>query len=51
MSQKIERFVQMKIRFNLGKNGGHTLSSLGTRSIVVVRQAGRQMIFLQFTKN
>ena len=43
------RVNTMKIReinvngnnFILGKNGGHTPSSLGGRSIVVVRQAGR----------
>ena len=31
----------MEIDFVLGKNGGHTSNSLGGRSIVVVRQAGR----------
>ena len=32
----------MEINFILGKNGGHTASSLDGRSIVVVRQAGRR---------
>ena len=30
-----------KLCTGLGKNGSHTASSLGGRSIVVVRQAGR----------
>ena len=33
---------KIEINFALGKNGGHRLSNLGGRSIVVVRQAGRQ---------
>ena len=36
------RFVRTEINFVLGKNGGHTPSSLGGRSIVVIRQAGRR---------
>ena len=32
----------MEINFVLGKNGGHTPSSLGCRLNVVFRQAGRQ---------
>ena len=32
----------IEINFVLGKNGGHMPGSLGGRSIVVVRQAGRQ---------
>ena len=39
---KRERFVQTEINFVLGKNGGHTPSSLGGRSFAVVRQASRQ---------
>ena len=35
---------------DLGKNAGHTPGSLGGRSIVVIRQAGRQTIFLQIIK-
>ena len=35
---KQERFVRTEINFTLGKNGGYTPSSLGGRSIVVVRQ-------------
>ena len=51
MVQNIERSMWMKISFDLEKNGGHTpvVSSLGGRSNIVVRQAGRQIIFLQFT--
>ena len=37
-------------KFGLTKNGDHIPSSLGGRSVVVVIQAGRQMIFSQFTK-
>ena len=33
-----EKFVQMKVSFNLGKNGHHIPSVLGGRLIVVVRQ-------------
>ena len=33
-----EKFVQMKVSFNLGKNGYHIPSVLGGRLIVVVRQ-------------
>ena len=36
------RFVQTEINSVLGKNGGHTTSSLGSRLIGVVRQVGRQ---------
>ena len=42
--------MRMEINFALGKNGGHTSSSLGGRSIVMVRQAGRQTKCLQFLK-
>ena len=31
--------LRMEIQFVLGKNGGHKLSGLGGRSIVVVREA------------
>ena len=41
MPQKQERFVRTEINFVLGKNGGYMPSSLGGRSIVVSRQAGR----------
>ena len=40
MTQKIERFMQTKLSFDLGKNEGYTPSSLRGRSIVVIRQAG-----------
>ena len=36
-STKIERFVQTKISFDLGKNGGNMPCALRGRSIVVVR--------------
>ena len=38
--------MQMEINFLLGKNGGHRPSSLGGRSIVVVRQAGMKEMLL-----
>ena len=34
--------MRKEINFILGKNGGHTPSTLGDRSIVVIRKAGRQ---------
>ena len=40
---KIRKFVWMEITFILGKNGGHKPSSLGGRSIVVVRQADEML--------
>ena len=40
MTQKIERFMQTKLSFDLGKNEGYTPSSLRGRSIVVIRRAG-----------
>ena len=40
----IERFVQMKISFDLGKSGGHTPSGLGVGQFLWLgRQAGRPM--------
>ena len=45
---KQEKFMQTEMNFILGKNGGHTPSSLGSKSIVVVRQAGRQARSLKF---
>ena len=39
-----------EINFVLGKNGAHEPNSLGGRSMVVVRQAGRQMKILQLAK-
>ena len=36
-TQKQERFMQMKINFILGKNGGHMPSNLGSRLISVIR--------------
>ena len=41
-----KKYVRMEINFILGKNGGHTSSSLEGWSIVAVRQ----MKYLQFTK-
>ena len=38
---KQEKFVCMEANFILGKNGGHMPSSLGGRSIAMVRQAVR----------
>ena len=39
--QKQERFMRTKINFILGKNGGHTLSSIGGWSHVVVKEADK----------
>ena len=43
MPQKYERFVQTEINFVLGKNGGYMPSSLGGRSILVVRQTDKNL--------
>ena len=40
----------MEIRFVLGKNGGHRPSSLGGRSIVVVRQADKNLTVSEIFK-
>ena len=40
---KYERFVQTEINFVLGKNGGYMPSSLGGRSILVVRQTDKNL--------
>ena len=37
-----QRFDQTEIFFPLRKNGGYIRSSLGSRSVLVVRQAGRR---------
>ena len=39
------------INFVLGKNGGHTPSSLGGRSVVVVRQADKIFAVYKFLKS
>ena len=41
MTQTLERFMHMEIKFVLGKNGDHTSSSFNGRWIVVVRQADK----------
>ena len=51
MPQKQERFMWMEINFVLEKNGGHTPSSLGSKLIVMVRQADKISTWsLQFFK-
>ena len=37
-ARKIERFVWMKLTFDLGKDGCHRPSGLGCRSVVVVSE-------------
>ena len=39
-----------KKSFDMGKNGYHIQSSLGSRSIVVVRQAGEILVVQDFLK-
>ena len=51
MPQKQERFMRMEINFILGKYGGHMPSSLGGRSIVVVRQADKILAVYKIFKN
>ena len=37
-AKKIEKFMWMKISFDMGKNGRHRPNSLSSRLIVVLRQ-------------
>ena len=39
-----EKFKWTEITFNLRKNGGYITSSLGSRSFLVVRLAGKNLI-------
>ena len=47
---KQERFMQTEIDFILGKNGGYMPSNLGCRSIVVVRQADKNLAVCKIFK-
>ena len=47
---KNERFVWTEINLVLEKNGGNTPSSLGSRSIVVVRQADKVLAVCKIFK-
>ena len=46
-----QRFDQTEITFSLRKNGGYICSSLGGRSVLVVRQVDEKFIVTKFSKS
>ena len=48
MTRQLERFKGTENIFALGKNGGYTPSSLGSKSIIVGKQANSETKFLRF---
>ena len=49
-AQNIERFVSMKISFDLGKNGRHRFRDLGSKLNAVVRQAHKTLAVYELYK-
>ena len=53
LTSEQQRLDQTEIIFSLRKNGGYIHSSLGDRSVLVVRQAGKLAgsLFVEFSKS